>query len=488
MGTQDQPPRKKTIDYYLCLLFVVIPLRALVVLSPIAMAVLAANQLGYAGPVLHTPLAILLLLYFAAESIFTLYYVYAKEAAQPLHPNPPQIVTAHANRQEPMESPLAFFDKLFYHIDDIPTFFLGHFYGVPFDQLSCEDVQRWCAFCFFSKSWDQATASDRSEIDIMVARIFEMAKRPMPPLDSTRPAHAYLQPNLEPFQATARPLLLYIATLAGNFLCSMWLMACGFRSYQATKEIRYWHRPAVATETDEPLVFLHGVGIGLLTYAPFFWTLFGKESKRQILLLDMPYVAMQLADAVPDKDETLDAIWTMLRHHNIHSAHWMGHSFGSIVMSWVCQENPTVVSYLTFFDPIVFALWLHDGIYNIMYREPATGFDLVLWYFGSQEIGIARTMRRHLCWYESVLFPENLPRHPETNHVLASIFLSEKDCIVDAPAVYAHLQRGVRSHKAPSATPLPIQVTLWPSITHGEMVLYPSAHSDVLATLASRAK
>ncbi|CAK4488252.1 unnamed protein product [Aphanomyces euteiches] len=481
MARHASKPAKKTMDYYLCLFAVVLPLRAIVYMTPVVMAGLIANQLGWMGTPLSLWLAIPLLAYCVIESTFTLYYLHSKEAAQPLHPNPPQIVTAHAKRSEPLPSALAFFEKLFAHIDDVPAFLEGHFYGVPFPQLTRVDLSHWCAFAFFSKSLAQASAEEIDEIHVMVTRMYQLANRVEPPVEPSSPPRKYLQSNLEPFQATARPFVIYFATMACNAICSMWLRWFGFQLYQATPEIRYWHRPARSTETT-PLVFLHGVGIGLLTYVPLLWKLFVSETNRQIFLLDMPYIAMQLSDAVPEKEGTINVITSMLDRHGIStSVHWMGHSFGSIVMSWVCQEKPHLVHYLTFLDPIVFALWLHDGIYNIMYREPSTGFDLILWYFGSQEIGIARTMRRHLCWYESVLFPENLPRHPETKKVLASIFMSEKDCIINAPAVLAHLKRGAKI--ADSATSVPIHTAMWPGITHGEMILYPSTYADVLSTL-----
>jgi hypothetical protein len=49
-------------------------------------------------------------------------------------------------------------------------------------------------------------------------------------------------------------------------------------------------------------------------------------------------------------------------------------------------------------DPIVFLLCEKDVCYNFVYREPKTWVELVLQYFASREIHIAKTLRRHFKW------------------------------------------------------------------------------------------
>ncbi|ETW02734.1 hypothetical protein H310_05235 [Aphanomyces invadans] len=383
-----------------------------------------------------------------------------------------------------------FFDRMMAHVDDVPTFVQGHFHGVEFARLSRLDIAKWCAFVFYTKSYDDTTAIEKKELDAMVAKLYAQANSPTTKDLSDGATFPFLKPNLDPFEATARPMALYMATIGVNYVVSTWLRWQGFHYYYVTSAIRYWHRPPQSSHGEAPpLVFVHGVGIGLSTYVPLLYTLFEHSTDRHVFLMDLPYISMQWSDdEVPDKDQIVSAISVMLAQQQLSgtSVHWVGHSFGTIVMSWVCQERPDLVHYLTFVDPVVFGMWKHDGIYNLMYKPPSTAIDLFLWYFASQEIGIARSLRRHLLWYESALFPANLPRHPHSKHVLASVFLSEKDCIIDAPAAYAHLQRGVHlpgpSH---NGTPrVPIHATMWPGFTHGELMMHRSAHADVMSTLS----
>ncbi|ETV82117.1 hypothetical protein H257_05619 [Aphanomyces astaci] len=480
----------KSVDYYLCLLFVVLPIRAIVYLSPVMLAALIANQMGLAGEsILSSMVALPLIVYLCAECVFTLHYLHKKAKAGALHPNPPTIQAVNANRpHHSVGSAMEFFDKMMTHIDDVPRFVEGHFYGVSYGLLSKLDVAKWSAFVFFTKTYDDTSAAERGEIDAIVAKLHAIAPLQCS-VHTQRPSFPFLQPNLDPFEATARPLALYMATIGANYVVSFWLRWHGFQHHHVTGAVGYWHRPPSSLDhsTDlPPLAFVHGVGIGLPTYIPLLHTMFGGTTNRHVFLLDLPFIAMQLRDdSVPDKAHVLDAIADMLTEQNVTApVHWVGHSFGTIVMSWVCQERPHLVHYLTFVDPVVFACWQHHGIYNLMYKAPSTGLNLLLWYFASQEIGIACSMRRHLTWYETVLFPDHLPRHPHTNHVVASVFLSENDCIIDAPGAHAHLERGVLQDATDALSPrLPIHTTLWRGITHGELILYASAHADVMATV-----
>jgi hypothetical protein len=60
-----------------------------------------------------------------------------------------------------------------------------------------------------------------------------------------------------------------------------------------------------------------------------------------------------------------------------------------------------------------------------------------VWYFGSKDMGVAHTLSRQFFWSENILWKEDLiERH-------ATVFLGEKDSIINAPLVRAYLQAGV---------------------------------------------
>jgi len=99
------------------------------------------------------------------------------------------------------------------------------------------------------------------------------------------------------------------------------------------------------------------------------------------------------------------------------------------------------MSNIVLIDPIRFLLHLPDVAYNFMERKPVHAKELVLWYFGSQDIGVAHTLARRFFWHENILWKEDLEvdRRQEVEHMTVTVVLSGKDDIVDAIAVKRYL-------------------------------------------------
>ncbi|RHY31602.1 hypothetical protein DYB32_003342 [Aphanomyces invadans] len=316
---------------------------------------------------------------------------------------------------------------------------------------------------------------DQHDVDKMVDRLYELTQVPEPRHASTQPTHC-IRHTLDPFESVARPWLIYAVTIGMDAVMNVFLRLAGFRRYPLTKGLRYWHRGATTTTpVAEPLVFVHGIGAGLMLYLPLVWYLVTAHENRPILLVETPCVSMQLVEDVPTKRDTLVGLQVMLAAHGIDKAHWMGHSLGTAICSWVCLELPHTVSHATFIDPIVFFLWKRDVAYNFLYRRPTTGIQVLLWYFASTEVHIVHVMRRHFWWYNIVCFPEHLPRDPVTSHAAASVFLSSHDLIINANDVHGHL-----------ATGGDVEVVWWDGFTHGEMLLHPHALTTVTSHVKCR--
>ncbi|KAG9403918.1 hypothetical protein AC1031_005406 [Aphanomyces cochlioides] len=476
----------KTWDYYVCLLFLVWPFRAIAYLSPIVCALLAVNQLGYAGPILQHWSVLPWLIYSASESLFLLYYLWAEyRLSQPVL-DPPQLMTELASRRHAPSSVHDFFDTMMRHTDDIQSFIQEWFYDTPFQELSRRDLQVLIAYVFFSKEWDHIAPAEKNDVNAMIDRLYELTnvKEPTEDATSLQLKHC-IRHTLDEFNSVARPWLIYACTIALNYLCAAFLSLAGFRRHHLRQGLGYWHRDAMTRPVGEPLVFVHGIGAGLALYLPLLWSFLTTHPNRAILLVETPYVSMQLVDDVPNKAETMEALQQMLDTHHIASAHWMGHSLGTVICSWVCQELPHAVSHATFIDPIVFYLWKRDVAYNFLYRSPSTGLQVLMWYFASTELHIVYVMRRHFWWYNMVCFPEHLPRDPKTGHVAASVFLSTHDLIINAAHVAAHLKRGMQSPVDGQIAPHDvIETVCWDGFTHGEMLF----HSHALNTISSHVR
>ncbi|CAK4084697.1 unnamed protein product [Aphanomyces euteiches] len=483
------PSTAKTVDYYLCLLFIVLPVHALSILSPAALCILLVNQFGFLGDIwTHWSIAPLML-YAASESLFLMYYLRAKRQFSKPAAAPPQIVQDLKGRKYAPATALDFFDTMMKHTTPVKEFVQEWFYDTPFEQLTRQDLRSWLAYLLFSKEWESMKRKDCKEVDIMVSRLYKMAKVDESKAKPSQKPHPCIRHTLDEFNSVARPWLIYACTFALDYLCAAFLSLAGFRRHHLRQGLGYWHRDAMTRPVGEPLVFVHGIGAGLVLYLPLLWSFLTTHPNRAILLVETPYVSMQLVDDVPNKAETLEALQKMLDTHHIASAHWMGHSLGTVICSWVCQELPHAVSHATFIDPIVFYLWKRDVAYNFLYRSPSTGLQVLMWYFASTELHIVHVMRRHFWWYNMVCFPEHLPRDPKTGHVAASVFLSTHDLIINAAHVAAHLKRGMQSRVDNQIAPHDvIETVCWDGFTHGEMLFHAHAVSTVTSTIKCSTK
>ncbi|KAJ3276152.1 hypothetical protein HDU76_010555, partial [Blyttiomyces sp. JEL0837] len=177
----------------------------------------------------------------------------------------------------------------------------------------------------------------------------------------------------------------------------------------------------------------------------------------------------------------------MSTYKNRGGAIWMGHSLGSVVCAWMCNQAPHWVSSVVLVDPVVFRLWEFPVAFNFLYRIPKTSLELLMYYFVSQELHIAHSLRRHFWWYENVLFPEQLPspiKTPatstqqtiDTTRPTTTVFLSTKDQIIDSTSVKQHVEDAVNSNLAAGS----LRLFVWEGFTHGQFLVVPKEWRWVL--------
>lgn len=206
--------------------------------------------------------------------------------------------------------------------------------------------------------------------------------------------------HLDPVQACHRPLLLYVGvyclTKLFNLVCLQWAWSfipskhtssnavwggiLGLiddtvqQFFEDKKQDRfgnlsYFYRPS-SSNNQTPLVFLHGIGAGVLCYAEFIHYL--NRLDRPIFLVELPYVAMHMVDDVPSASETVEEIKLMLNTFGYEDAVYVSHSLGTGVSSWIMNKAPETVAGLVMIDPICFLLHYHHVAFNFVHRLPKT--------------------------------------------------------------------------------------------------------------------
>ncbi|CAE7454072.1 CYP704C1 [Symbiodinium natans] len=87
-----------------------------------------------------------------------------------------------------------------------------------------------------------------------------------------------------------------------------------------------------------------------------------------------------LRDA-PSCPEMVDGLRDVLTSWDLDSAHFVGHSFGSIVVDWMCKNAKETVKIATFLYPERFFLIKPKACHNLMCQNPETPTQLLLHYF-----------------------------------------------------------------------------------------------------------
>ena len=206
------------------------------------------------------------------------------------------------------------------------------------------------------------------------------------------------------------------------------------------KTLTYWHRPHTS-KTRLPVVFIHGIGIGLYPYVNFLAQLNQKnelntvEGDVGIIAIEIMPVSFRITHAALEKDKMCKEILDILKKHGWEKVVLVSHSYGSVISTHLSQNPETrpFVGPIFLIDPVTFLLHLPDVAYNFTCRKPARANEHQLYYFASMDMGVAHTLGRRFFWSENILWKSDIKDRRTT------VVLSGKDLIVDTETVGRYL-------------------------------------------------
>ncbi|KAI8346697.1 Alpha/Beta hydrolase protein [Mortierella sp. GBAus27b] len=259
-------------------------------------------------------------------------------------------------------------------------------------------------------------------------------------------------PNIEcirlafdPVVASHRPLIYYTVILLyflgfSRFEGTVDQSAMPY-NYDSSTDLSYWCRVPTQPDNKVPLVFIHGIGVGLVQYAH--WIIALSTISRPIILVEIPYVANNpyKVDCM-SPDDTYLALERILKRHGYSKATFMGHSLGTMICAAICRANSatspkSIVHGMIIADPICF-LTHHSIARNFAYRPPSTANELLMDLFAAREIGTSWYIMRRFCWNQSIMFPFS-PVLPK----MTRVFLSREDNLLDMGLVVEYLKSQV---------------------------------------------
>lgn len=318
------------------------------------------------------------------------------------------------------------------------------------------NLAEWMAWAFFHCTPDEVPESRWPELVQLVDEGAVWAGVEFP--EGYNPHVQAMRLTMDPIPSEHRPMFYYIVTaLALPVVTYYNLESLGFRKHKSGT-LQYWLRRGRGKSAEPPIVFCHGVGVNLLPYEHFITELLRQVPKgKTIFLVSLPHISMRINEDVPSSAEMVACLRDMLASWEFDSAHFVGHSFGSIVVAWMCKNSKETVKVATFLDPVCFLLIKPDVCYNFMYRRPETPTQLLMHYFVARELFIAHSLSRNFFWYQNLLWPEELV-------MPTLVMLSGEDSIVPAHSVRRYLTGWLQQQSTDA-----LRLLWFPNLGHGEM-------------------
>lgn len=203
------------------------------------------------------------------------------------------------------------------------------------------------------------------------------------------------------------------------------------------------------SKTRLPIVFIHGIGVGLLTHVSFLDELHkalnagvSEDDQVGIMAIEVLQVSSRLTTSIPTRPEFVSQLTSIINHH-FGSGRFVlsSHSYGSVMSTHVMNDPhlSTRISGTLLVDPVSILLHMPDVAYNFTVRPPVRANEWELWYFASKDPQIAHTLGRHFFWSENVLWRDQIDHLMTNCNMRLTASLSSDDLIVNTHAVRAYL-------------------------------------------------
>uniref|UniRef100_A0A7S4DH30 AB hydrolase-1 domain-containing protein n=2 Tax=Lotharella globosa TaxID=91324 RepID=A0A7S4DH30_9EUKA len=249
-----------------------------------------------------------------------------------------------------------------------------------------------------------------------------------------------LQFSLEPVRCHWKPFCVFAILELAWFGFALVLFAMGF-SYRRKDDVAYWIREGrAAGQPKPPVVLLHGVGLGVLPYISMLGWI-GKQEGwgRTWIAVESPeyprYHATSLMSVPMDYARTLKNV---LMAHGSAEAIFLGHSIGTVYLTWIVRNAPEIVRDVILVDPVCLLLHHSKVLWNFLYaRPPALSMpEVVQRWVVLMDPNISYRLRRNFTWYQNILWMDEIP-----SRASVLVLLAEKDEYVPTSEVADYVSR-----------------------------------------------
>ncbi|TCD64755.1 hypothetical protein EIP91_003646 [Steccherinum ochraceum] len=335
----------------------------------------------------------------------------------------------------------------------------------PWSSIRKDNIYTWMHWSIFNDSFtsmEDIPMARRLHLDEMMERLERRAGMKFP--EGFNPEVRTLRLSVDPVTVAARPFIWYIILFTVSSIMR-WRLRSKWHAHFGTFEgldyiLRVPHdwSPSAGAR---PVVFLHGLGVGLLQSSHFIEALFKAQPDRPFLIPLFPHTSQEIFHPrylkPLSRHESAQLIGGLLKElgwvdgddgeageekkekaESRTGVVVLSHSNGTFIYGWLLKAHPEMIARSCFVDPVVFCQWEGELCYNFCYRRCSTGMELLIKYFVSMELGVAYYIQRHFCWSSNTLWYDEIPdaRNPHK----AKFVIGGKDDLVNGPRVRRYLQ------------------------------------------------
>ncbi|TGJ75344.1 hypothetical protein E0Z10_g11004 [Xylaria hypoxylon] len=422
-----------------------------------------------------------------------IYYPYSRRLKQAAE-HPPLL---------PRAKRWALFIRCLDNVPDINSYLHMWFLKANESDIRIDNVREFISWAFFDRHTGNETAAELEELD---EYLVEIKRRINYSLEPGRGKAKSLRLTLDEIEVRYRSVVWYFIIGIVDLLTHFQLSYRGFQYYAQPKphshsvipvrlqsvfpkrrsvsQLSYWYRPHTAKD-KLPLVFLHGIGVGLWPYTRYLSYLNEtavEDDQIGIIAVEYLPVSTRLTNAPLSHEEFLAQITLLLDAHGWEQFAVICHSYGSVLAGHMVKSpslSPRIQS-IILVDPVCILLHLPHVAYNFTRRKPRRANEYLLWYFASMDLGVAHCLARHFFWKDNIAWKEDLKQiveKPSTDGGIDSanrlnkprlrrvvVCLAQRDLIVDTPTVLQYLVNdgdwvstdGVLGESSPVGTRQPV--------------------------------
>lgn len=469
----------------------------------IYIALLLALFVQYGSSAKYFILSQILLALLVAEALFFLcIYLPRTRKLKKKAQHPPQM--SYEQRQD-------LFRRCLGSLQDTEAYVRGWFLGADMTDVWRENLRDFFLWGFFelrSEEMDFESESAQAVVQETDAYIDAVQSQLGYKLQSGRGPATSFRLTFDPIHTTYRGLAWYSIVLIVDQLTHLLMWWHGFTFYAREKRqaatifpprpqelfgsrqspapgLGYWYKPH-EDSSQAPVVFFHGIGIGLLTYINFIADLY-KATKSNggkgvgIIAVELLPISFRLMDPPDGKDVFLQQIKTIVNYHEWDQFTIAAHSYGSVLTSFIVRDDELKkrLKSILLVDPVTIMLHLPDVASNFTRRLPQRANEWQLWYFASTDPGVAYCLGRHFFWREKIMWTDELLRIGNSDGRKVSVSLAGKDIIVDGDAVKQYLQSTLDESEGHSG----VKVIWYPKLDHAQVFDNRSDYQDLIDQL-----